>query len=167
MLSIVPYPTRIKLATLAAVLVTMCAVNGPTVLIAYVAPGLPPATVENALIEILATWAEQLVAQCSAHTPYGTYGSIPKGVCGFAPLVGVCWWMTTGPGGGTLEPLPASARAGPASPMPNAARAPDTTVEKLNFVILKTPPAVENTQVDTAVPLGRMFTGRGRIAARN
>jgi hypothetical protein len=53
MLSIVPYPTRIKLATLAAVLVTMCAANGPTVLIAYVAPGSPPATVENALIEIL------------------------------------------------------------------------------------------------------------------
>jgi hypothetical protein len=52
MLSIVPYPTRIKLATLAAVLVTMCAANGP-VLIAYVAPGSPPATVENALIEIL------------------------------------------------------------------------------------------------------------------
>jgi hypothetical protein len=27
--------------------------NGPTVLIAYVAPGSPPATVENALIDIL------------------------------------------------------------------------------------------------------------------
>jgi hypothetical protein len=49
----------------------------------------------------------------------------------------------------------------------SAARAPDTTVEKLNFVILETPPAVENMQVDTAVPLGRMFTRRGRIAARN
>jgi hypothetical protein len=92
---------------------------------------------------------------------------MPKGVCGFAPLVGVCWWMTTGPGGGTLEPLPASARAGPASPITSAAKAPNSTVVKLNFVIVKTPPTIENRQVDAAVPGGRMFTGRGGIAARN
>ena len=70
-----PYPTRIKAATLAAVLVAARAAcgsghtvthfnipltsegytyaNGLTVVIAYVAPGSPPATVEDALTEIL------------------------------------------------------------------------------------------------------------------
>jgi hypothetical protein len=71
------------------------------------------------------------------------------------------------PGGGTFEPLPASARAGPASAIPNTANALDTTVAKLNFFIFETPPALANVQVDAIHPGGRMFTGGGRIATTN